>query len=82
MSFVDAHDFSVDLVLRVLGVPTSTYYDLRARREAPSRRAQEDAALLATIDEIRGSHEFAGTYGSPRVWLERRRRLWLWRRCC
>ena len=32
MSFVDAHDFSVDLVLRVLGIPASTYYDWRARR--------------------------------------------------
>ena len=37
MSFVDAHDFSVDLVLRVLGIPASTYYDWRARRAAPSR---------------------------------------------
>ena len=27
MSFVDAHDFPVDLVLRVLGIPASTYYD-------------------------------------------------------
>jgi putative transposase len=26
------------------------------------------------IDEIRGSHEFAATYGSPRVWLELRNR--------
>ena len=26
------------------------------------------------IDEIRGEHEFAATYGSPRVWLELRRR--------
>jgi transposase InsO family protein len=26
------------------------------------------------IDESRASHEFAGTYGSPRVWLELRRR--------
>ena len=39
MSFVDAHDFSVDLVLRVLGIPASTYYDWRARRAEPSRRS-------------------------------------------
>ena len=26
------------------------------------------------IDAIRGEHEFAATYGSPRVWLELRRR--------
>ena len=38
MSFVDAHDFSVDLVLRVLGIPASTYYDWRARRTQPGRR--------------------------------------------
>ena len=74
MSFVDAHDFSVDLVLRVLGIPASTYYDWRARQAQPSRRAREDAELLAMIDAIRGSHEFAATYGSPRVWLKLRRR--------
>ncbi|MDI9985556.1 IS3 family transposase, partial [Rhodococcus ruber] len=33
-----------------------------------------DAALLELIDEIRASPEFAATYGSPRVWLELRRR--------
>ena len=74
MNFVDAHDFSVGLVLRVLGIPASTYYDWRKSRRAPSRRAIEDAELLRLIDEIRGEHEFAGTYGSPRVWLELRRR--------
>ena len=74
MSFVDAHDFSVDLVLRVLGIPASTYYDWRARQAQPPRRAREDAELLAMIDEIRGEHEFAATYGSPRVWWELRNR--------
>lgn len=73
MSFVDAHTFSVDLVLRVLGIPASTYYDWRARQAAPSRRALEDAQLLEMIVKIRTAHEFAGTYGSPRVWLELRR---------
>lgn len=33
-----------------------------------------DAGLLVLIDEIRGQSEFAATYGSPRVWLELRRR--------
>ena len=65
MSFVDAHDFSVDLVLRVLGIPSSTYYDWRARRTAPSLRRREDEELLRLIDAIRGEHEFAATYGSP-----------------
>jgi putative transposase len=74
MNFVDAHDFSVDLVLRVLGIAASTYYDWRKARRAPSRRAREDAKLLGLIDAIRGECEFAATYGSPRVWLELRNR--------
>jgi putative transposase len=73
MSFIDAHAFSVDLVLRVLGIPASTYYDWRARQAAPSRRELADAQLLEMIVKIRTCHEFAGTYGSPRVWLELRR---------
>jgi putative transposase len=74
MNFVDAHDFSVGLVLRVLTIPASTYYHWRTARHEPSRRAREDTELLWLIDEIRGSHEFAATYGSPRVWLELRNR--------
>lgn len=73
MSFVDAHDFPVGLVLRVLDVPASTYHDWRARRRAPSRHELDDAALLEQIVKIRSWHEFAATYGSPRVWLELRR---------
>ncbi|MGH3519703.1 MAG: IS3 family transposase [Haloechinothrix sp.] len=73
MSFVDAHAFPVDLVLRVLGVAPSTYYDWRARQVAPSRRQLDDAQLLEMIVKIRTSHEFACTYGSPRVWLALRR---------
>jgi putative transposase len=73
MSFIDAHTFSVDLVLRVLRIPASTYYDWRARRAVPSRRQLQDAELLEMIVKIRTCHEFAGTYGSPRVWLELRR---------
>jgi putative transposase len=73
MSFVDAHDFPAGLVLRVLGIAESTYYDWRARRVAPSRRELDDAALLEQILKVRAAHEFAATYGSPRVWLELRR---------
>ena len=39
----------------------------------PSRRELDDAVLLEQILKIRASHEFATTYGSPRVWLELRR---------
>ena len=73
MSFIDDHDFSVGLVLRVLEIPSSTYYDWRARAASPSQRQREDAELLARIEQIRSSHEFAATYGSPRVWLQLRR---------
>jgi putative transposase len=73
MSFIDAHDFPAGLVLRVLNIPTSTYYDRRARQVTPSRRELDDATLLEQILKIRTAHEFAATYGSPRVWLELRR---------
>jgi len=73
MSFVDAHDFPVGLVLRVLGIPESTYHHWRARRVSPSRHELDDAGLLEQIVKVRGAHEFAATYGSPRVWLELRR---------
>jgi putative transposase len=46
MSFIDAHDFPAGLVLRVLGIAESTYYDWRARQVTPSRRELDDAALL------------------------------------
>jgi putative transposase len=74
MNFIDARGFSVGLVLRVLGIAPSTYYDWRARRKNPSSRTCQDAALLEMIDEIRGEDEFAAAYGSPRVWLVLRRR--------
>jgi putative transposase len=32
MSFIDSHDFPTGLVLRVLGIAESTYYDWRARQ--------------------------------------------------
>lgn len=74
MNFIEAHDFSVDLVLRVLGIASPTYYGWRARRANPGPRARADAELLRLIDTIRGEHPFAATYGSPRVWLQLRRR--------
>ena len=73
MSFIDAHDFPAGLVLRVLNIAESTYYDWRTRQVTPSRRQLDDAALLEQIIKIRAAHEFAATYGSPRVWLELRR---------
>ena len=72
-SITRAHDFPAGLVLRVLDVPESTYYDWRARKVSPSRRELDDAALLEQIVKLRSVDEFAATYGSPRVWLELRR---------
>ena len=59
MSFIDAHDFPAGLVLRVLGVAESTYYDRRARQVTPSHRELDDAVLLEQILKIRAGHEFA-----------------------
>lgn len=73
MSFIDAHDFPAGLVLRVLGIAESTYYDWRTRRLSPSRRELDDAVLLEQVLKVRAVNEFAATYGSPRVWLELRR---------
>jgi putative transposase len=73
MSFIDDHDFPVDLVLRVLSIPSSTYYGWRSRVAAPSARELGDAELLEKILAFRDSHEFASTYGAPRVWLELRK---------
>ena len=52
MSFIDTHDFPAGLVLRVLDIPTSTYYDWRARRAEPlaarrRRAARADAGRSA-----------------------------------
>ena len=47
MSFVDAHDFSVDLVLRVLGIPAVDLLRLAGPADQPVAAAREDAELLA-----------------------------------
>lgn len=76
MRFIDNHPglAAVELILRVLGVPVSTYYGWRERAARPSARAVADALLLEEIHTIRAGHEFADTYGSPRIHLELRRR--------
>jgi hypothetical protein len=59
MNFIEANDFSVGLVLRVMGIPASIYYDCRKARPEPSQRARQDAELLRLIDEIRSEDELA-----------------------
>jgi putative transposase len=58
--------YPIATMCRLLGVSTSGYYAWAKR--APSRRAQEDAALLG---EIRAAYASShGTYGAPRIWFE------------
>ena len=47
MNFADTYDFSVDLVLQMLGTPASTYYDWRKAHRQPSRRAPGRRAAAA-----------------------------------
>jgi len=57
--------FAVELILRVCGVPSSTYYGWVARVARPCRRVVDDASLVEQITAI--CHSSGGTYGSPRV---------------
>jgi putative transposase len=73
MTFINERrgQFGVEPILRVLRIPTSTYYDWTTRRRAPSQRQRDDLALLA---RIRAVHERSGgTYGAPRVHAQLRR---------
>ena len=58
--------YPIATMCRLLGVSTSGYYAWSKR--APSRRAQDDAALLG---EIRAAHAAShGTYGAPRICVD------------
>lgn len=66
MRFVDEHpQHRVELVLRVLGIPVSTFYGWRRQAAQPSARQLDDEVLIAEIVDIHTSS--GGTYGSPRV---------------
>ncbi|MGV9681048.1 IS3 family transposase [Nocardia sp. NPDC003482] len=73
MRFVKDHpQHSVELVLRVLGIASSTFYGWLAQAKNSSRRRLADEQLLAEIVDIHTSS--GGTYGSPRVHAMLRRR--------
>ncbi|MDR7172914.1 transposase InsO family protein [Nocardia kruczakiae] len=73
MRFVEQNSqHPVELLLRVLGIASSTYYEWRKRAQQPSNRHIEDEKLLAEIVDIHTSS--GGTYGSPRVHAMLRRR--------
>jgi putative transposase len=66
--------FGVEPILRVLHVPSSTYYGWVAQDGKPCRRRRDDEQLLV---EIRAIHERSGgTYGAPRVHATLRRQGW------
>jgi putative transposase len=67
VSFVQAHRarFGVESLCQVMGMAPSTYYYRRAQLNRPSRRREDDRALLEHIQRIWTSSRF--TYGSPRV---------------
>jgi transposase InsO family protein len=72
-AFVQAHaaEYRVTTLCRVLGVSKAGYYAWVTR--GPSRRAREDAALVAAIRGVHAAHGGLGrTYGSPRVHRELR----------
>lgn len=62
-------DTKLGPTLKSVGMPKSTYFDVLKRME---RNKGRDAELMTAIREI--VKEGKGTYGSPRVWLELRKR--------
>jgi len=73
MSFVSAHRdrFGVEPILRVLEIPTSTFYGWEAQQRHPCLRRRQDAWLLG---KIRAVHQrSSGTYGAPRIHAQLRR---------
>jgi putative transposase len=73
MRFVREHpQHPVDLVLRVLGIASSTFYGWLKQAKQPSARGVADRRLLAEIVDIHTCS--GGTYGAPRVHAMLRRR--------
>jgi transposase InsO family protein len=73
MTFVDEHRdlFGVEPILRVCGVPTSTFYGWEAQQRDPSKCHRDDQALTNRIRRIHDRS--AQTYGAPRVHAQLRR---------
>ena len=73
MRFVAEHRdrFGVEPILRVLQVPTSTFYGWGAQQRDPCQHQRQDAWL---VGKIRAIHKRSrGTYGAPRVHAQLRR---------
>ncbi|MEV6602025.1 IS3 family transposase [Actinoplanes sp. NPDC051346] len=73
MRFVDEPHgrYAVALLLRVLGISESTYYDWVRQAEQPCDRDEVDRGLLSNIRDIWTAS--GGTYGADRVHQQLRR---------
>ena len=73
MRFIDRHRdrFGVEPILRVLEIPTSTFYGWVARQRRPSPYQIEETWLGEQIQRVH--KESDGTYGSPKVHAQLRR---------
>jgi transposase InsO family protein len=73
MRFVaaDRDWFGVEPILRVLEVPTSTFYGWLAQQRDPCQRRRQDAWLTERIRTVH--RRSGGTYGAPRVHAQLRR---------
>jgi transposase InsO family protein len=73
MSFVDKHRdlFGVEPILRVLEIPTSTFYGWLAQQRRPCQRRRDDQVLLGKIRAVHSRS--GGTYGAPKVHAQLRR---------
>ena len=77
--FVDdqkAAGFPVERICEVAGVSRAAYYDWKVHRDGiPTIGELEEARLVKEIGDIHDDSD--GTYGSPRVTVELRRRGWV-----
>jgi putative transposase len=65
-ALIDEHPhLGVELVLRELHIPSSTYYRWRQAEKEPCERHRQDAELTGKIRQVHD--ESGGIYGSPRV---------------
>jgi len=70
--FIEAHrqEFRLEIMLRVLRVSRSGFFDWRGRRQHPSKRTVADSSLTESIKVIH--QRSRGRYGAPRVHAELR----------
>ncbi|MFI8092045.1 IS3 family transposase [Streptomyces sp. NPDC086080] len=66
IALFDEHEnLEVELTLRELHIPSSTYYRWRRAQQDPCERRRQDVELTSRIRQVHT--DSGGTYGSPRV---------------